>query len=110
MFEWTGFSVTSPSYGSGSWDGTRLYWWYDSRYVWDYYFEGKECQPARGSVASLPVWSFDGTILTNKGTSEYFRDTHVRFDGKVPLPLMLAIVLQHWTDRRVDELCGSFLW
>lgn len=104
-YEWTGYGLSGSVYGSGTWDGTNFYWYYDHRYVYKYQFNGEKFFLDTGK--EIPSFSWNGAVLSPENPNDNFRNRLVRCDGEVPPLVCLAIALRLFARTRISECEGE---
>eukprot|EP01113_Clastostelium_recurvatum_P037205 TRINITY_DN5408_c0_g1_i5.p1 TRINITY_DN5408_c0_g1~~TRINITY_DN5408_c0_g1_i5.p1 ORF type:complete len:1020 (+),score=181.07 TRINITY_DN5408_c0_g1_i5:114-3173(+) len=107
-FSWDGINLKGP-HGSGVWNEKTLVY-SSSRPIYIYAFDGKIFTP-QDKHDELPSFKWDGNVLLPSGgkDSSKWSSRVVRFDGKVPVTILLAIALRPWADDRAIELTGTKL-
>jgi uncharacterized protein (DUF2147 family) len=107
-YTFNGVNLSGSMYGSGYWNGKTFTWSQSNRDLYSFTLENGNfsCHTNNLDLA----WKWDGTILTPlSSNSGVWGSRNVRFDGKVPVPMLLAIAMRKWTLHRAEEISGSFL-
>jgi hypothetical protein len=100
-----GLYLSGSMYGEAKWNGTNLTWRYNHRDLYSFSFNGGVFVSQNHVVNN--DWKWDGNLL--QATNDDWKARLVRFDGKVPVPVLLVIAMRKWTARRSEEVSGNFL-
>jgi hypothetical protein len=104
-YQFDGSYISGSMYGEGSWSGTTLSWSYSHRTLYSFTHNGGVFV-SQNEVVNLN-WKWDGNLL--QPTNEDWNARLVRFEGRVPVPVLLVIAMRKWTAYRSDEVSGNFL-
>jgi len=107
IYNFDGSSLSGSMYGSGSWNGTTLSWHISNRTIYSFTLNNGTFV----SQTNLELnWKWDGTMLKPLSSdSNVWGARNVRFDGKVPVPVLLVIAMRKFASHRYEEISGAFL-
>jgi len=97
----------SGAHGGANWNGQTLSWSSGNRTYYTFKLNSGNFTTQTNNLNVAFKW--DGSVLMPLSSASEWKNRVVRFDGKVPVPVLLAIALRKFVNRRADELSGSNL-